>query len=293
MKILLLSVSLCIPAAVAAQEQQLVHQDVKRKYIVYTPSSYAAQPQRQFPVVLNFHGAGMIMREQMLYTQMNRTAERENFIVVYPQGIRQDWNVGFERAPSEGPDDIGFTAAMLAKLQQDFRIDARRVYATGLSRGGFFSLRLAAELPQLFAAVAAVGATTPHWLAAQAAPRGKVGVLHLHGTADQVVASTGKADSYLPVNASYQYWIKSNGIAGAAMTERSVDPDQHDGTSVSFTEQSQDGVSVAMVTVRNGGHTWPGADAFNVGLPLGKTSRDIDANGVIWDFLRKHRQQAL
>ncbi|MYN01799.1 hypothetical protein GTP41_06765 [Pseudoduganella sp. DS3] len=293
MKILLLIVALCLPAAAMAQEQRLTHQDVKRKYIVYTPASYAEQTQRQFPVVINYHGGGMTMREQMLYTQMNRTAEREHFIVVYPQGIKQDWNVGFEHTPSEGPDDIGFTEAMLAKLKQDFRIDPRRVYATGLSRGGFFSLRLAAELPHLFAAVAAVGATTPHRLAAQAARRGRVGVLHLHGTADQIVAFAGKDEGYLSANASYQYWLKNNGITDAAMTERSVDTDQHDGTSVAFTEQSQAGVGVALVTVRNGGHTWPGADAFNVGLPLGRTSRDIDANGVIWDFLSRHRQQPL
>ncbi|XLZ70114.1 hypothetical protein ABT364_26860 [Massilia sp. SR12] len=70
-----------------AQEQRLTHQDVKRKYIVYTPTSYAAQTQRQFPLVINYHGGGMTMREQMLYTRMNRTAEREHFIVVYPQGL--------------------------------------------------------------------------------------------------------------------------------------------------------------------------------------------------------------
>lgn len=288
MKTLLLIVALCLPAAAMAQEQRLTHQDVKRKYIVYTPASYATQTQRQFPVVVNYHGAGMTMREQMLYTQMNATAEREHFIVVYPQGIKQDWNVGFEQAPSEGPDDIGFTEAMLAKLKQDFRIDPRRVYATGLSRGGFFSLRVAAELPHLFAAVAAVGATTPHWLAAQAPKPGKVGVLHLHGTADDVVAFDGKRDGYLSAEASYQYWLKHNGLADAALRGRRADADPADGTSVAFKEQSRDGVSVALASVANGGHTWPGADAFNLGLPLGKTSRDIDANRVIWDFFSKH-----
>ena len=44
----------CLPAM--AQEQRLVHQDVKRKFIVYTPASYAANPQQQFPVVINYHG---------------------------------------------------------------------------------------------------------------------------------------------------------------------------------------------------------------------------------------------
>jgi polyhydroxybutyrate depolymerase len=47
---------------------------------------------------------------------------------------------------------------------------------------------------------------------------------------------------------------------------------------------------VALVTIKDGGHTWAGADAFNIGLPIGKTSRDIDANEVIWQFLSKHRK---
>ncbi len=38
-----------------------------------------------------------------------------------------------------------------------------------------------------------------------------------------------------------------------------------------------------------GGHTWPGADAFNVGLPIGKTSPSIDANEVMWAFFSRHR----
>ncbi|XLZ70112.1 hypothetical protein ABT364_26850 [Massilia sp. SR12] len=165
------------------------------------------------------------------------------------------------------------------------------MYATGLSRGGFFSLRVAAELPHLFAAVAVVGATTPHRLAAQAPKAGKpgkVGVLHMHGTADDIAAFAGKPDGYLSATASYQYWLEHNALGDAALHERRLDADPADGTSVVLQERRRDGVSVALVTVAQGGHTWPGADPFNLGLPLGKTSRDIDANSVIWDFLSKH-----
>lgn len=277
-------------AQATAQEQRLVHQDVKRKYIVYTPPSYTSQPNQNFPLVINYHGGGMTMREQMLYTQMNRTADRENFIVVYPQGIKQDWNVNLGKDDKEAIDDVGFTEAMLAKLSQDYRVDPRRVYATGLSRGGFFSMRVAAELPHLLAAVAVVGASTPRTLIDQHAKPGRVGVMHIVGTADQIVAFEGKAGGYLSASDSHQYWLKNSGIVGAAVTQRSFDSDKHDETDVTYMEQSRDGVSVALVTVRNGGHTWAGADAFNVGLPLGKTSRDIDANSVIWEFLSKHRK---
>jgi polyhydroxybutyrate depolymerase len=284
----------CSAAPAPAQVKSLVHKDDKRRYLVYTPASYAAQPHKAYPLVFNFHGGGMTMAEQMLYTQMNRAADRHGFIVVYPAGIKQDWNVGFGMSYLDGTDDIGFTAALLARLKQDYRIDGGRVYAAGLSRGGFFALRVAAELPQLFTAVASVGGPMPEPVIRHHEQAGTVGVLLMHGTADQVVAYGGKGDDYLSAQASYDYWLKRNGGAQAPESRRTIDADRGDGTEVVWIEQPvQQGDarrSVALATIREGGHTWPGADPFNVGLPIGKTTRDIDANEAIWEFFSRQRR---
>lgn len=277
-------------ANVTAQEKSLVHKEEKRKYIVYTPASYESRPQQQYPVVVYFHGGGMTMREQMLYTQMNRSADKENFIVVYPQGIKQDWNVGYGMDYLKGTDDIGFTQALLAKVKQDYRVDDKRVYATGLSRGGFFSLRVAAELPQLFAAVASVGAPMPEPVIEHNAQPSKIGVMLIHGTADKVVAYDGKKGGYLSAAETYAYWSRTNALDAAAERERHVNTAAGDGTQVTIRERSDGTVGAALVTIQDGGHTWAGADAFNIGLPIGKTSQDIDANAVIWEFLFKHRK---
>lgn len=294
-----------MPPPALAQVKSLLHKEEKRRYLVYTPASYAAQPQKAFPVVFNFHGSGMSMAEQMLYTQMNRAADRHQFIVVYPLGIKQDWNVGFGMSYLDGSDDIGFTETLLTRLKQDYRVDGRRVYAAGLSRGGFFTLRIAAELPQLFAAVASVGAPMPEPVAQHAArpaieagsppamaPAG-VGVLLIHGTADQVVAYGGKPGGYLSAQDSYRYWLRRNGLdmdGTLPASQRLIDSDPGDGTDVNWTEQGNGRLSVALATVREGGHTWPGADPFNVGLPIGNTTRDMDANDVIWQFFDRHRR---
>ena len=281
----------CTATPALAQIKTLVHKEEKRRYLVYTPASYDSQPTRTFPVVFNFHGGGMTMAEQMLYTGMNRAADRHGFIVVYPSGIKQDWNVGFGMPYLEGSDDTGFTEALLAKLKQDYRIDGTGVYATGLSRGGFFALRLAADLPHLFAAVASVGAPMPEPVVQHHTRPGAVGVMLIHGTADQVVQYGGKATGYLSAEDSYRYWSKRLGIEMAEGNRRVIDTDATDGTSVAWQEASNGRQNVALVTVRDGGHTWPGADAFNVGHPLGKTTREIDANETIWQFLEKHRRQ--
>lgn len=286
---LLLLLATCFPVLALAQVQTLPHKDVKRRYIVYTPPAYHSALQQAFPVVFNFHGGGMTMAEQMLYTQMNRAADRHGFIVVYPQGIKQDWNVGFGMDYLTGTDDVGFTQAMLDKLKQDYRIDARRVYATGLSRGGFFALRLAAELPQHFAAVASVGAPMPEPVVAHHGKPEKVGMLLIHGTADQVVLYQGKAGGYLSADDTLRYWAKVNGIAVNPPQPRLLPAATGDDLKASLLEQANGQQNVALVTIDGGGHTWPGADAFNIGLPIGKTSSSIDANEVMWEFFGRHR----
>lgn len=279
--ILLLLACMALPAL--AQVKTLLHKNEKRRYIVYVPEAYGKEPHQPYPVVFHFHGGGMSMAEQMLYTQMNRAADRHRFIVVYPAGLKQDWNVGFGMPYLEGSDDIGYTGALLARLQQDYRVDAARVYATGLSRGGFFALRIGAELPHLFAAVAAVGAPMPEPVVKHHVATGKVGVLLMHGTADQVVAYQGKPGAYLSALDSYRYWSGKNGIAAGA-------PVQVLGAGVTRIEAGNGQQSVALVTITDGGHTWPGADPFNVGLPIGLTSSAFDANEVIWQFLAQHRR---
>lgn len=280
----------CTGIPALAQVTSLVHKDEKRRYIVYTPAAYQSQPQQAFPVVFNFHGGGMSMAEHMLYTQMNKAAERHRFIVVYPQGIKQDWNVGFGMDYLAGTDDVGFTQAMLSKLKQDCRIDDKRVYATGLSRGGFFALRLAAELPQQFAAVASVGAPMPVPVITHHTVPSPVGMLLIQGTADKVVLYGGKDGGYLSAEDTFAYWRKQNSLEGAAPPARLLATVPGDDTQVTHVEQGNGAQQVALITVKDGGHTWPGADAFNIGLPIGKTTRAIDANEVMWKFFSRHRR---
>lgn len=291
MKILIALLVLSSACSTAfAQVGSLIHKEEKRRYIVYTPASYQSDTQQSYPVVFNFHGGGMSMAEQMLYTGMNRAADRHRFIVVYPKGIKEDWNVGFGMPYLGGSDDVGFTEALLEKLKKDYRIDASRVYATGLSRGGFFALRLAAELPHVFAAVASVGGPMPEPVVQHHTKAGKVGVMLIHGTADRVVAYDGKATGYLSALESHRYWIGRNGLEDAPEQARSFNGDAGDGTEVGYREQGNADTRVALVTVKDGGHTWPGADAFNVGLPIGKTTRDVDANELMWQFFARHRR---
>ena len=43
---------------------------------------------------------------------------------------------------------------------------------------------------------------------------------------------------------------------------------------------------VVLYVIQGGGHTWPGQDArFRL---LGKSTRDVSANDLMWEFFQKH-----
>src|SRR5512137_1710631 len=64
-----------------------------RTYTVYLPSSYNQGD--QLPLLLALHGLTQTGNTMMQFTGFNTYADQYNFIVVYPDGINNSWNVGF------------------------------------------------------------------------------------------------------------------------------------------------------------------------------------------------------
>ena len=148
-----------------------------REYIVYVPSGY--NPSNPSPVVFMFHGTGGDGEKFYNISGWKETAEKENFLAVFPSALpyfivdkgrkQTKWtssNLGSLVPPgTKLKDDVRFVAGMLAKLNKDFSIDKKRIYASGFSNGaGFVLSRIATELSNQFAAVSAVGGIMPHVL---------------------------------------------------------------------------------------------------------------------------------
>jgi polyhydroxybutyrate depolymerase len=164
-----------------------------RSYVVHVPPKHGAT--RATPVVLAFHGAGMNGPMMATFSGLSEKADAAGFVVVYPNGTGFGeaalfFNAWADAKPAgEGPaDDVTYTAKVLDDLATVVNVDAKRVFATGMSNGGMMCHRLAAELPERIAAVAAVGGTLamPRF-----APKRPVPVMHIHGTADQIVPVGG------------------------------------------------------------------------------------------------------
>jgi polyhydroxybutyrate depolymerase len=286
--ILMAFIALMTLSTATAQMQSFKFKQNKRKYIVYLPKAYDAK--KTYPLLYNFHGGGMTATEQMFYSGMNKSADKFNFIVVYPAGIHADWNVGFEMSYLNGTDDVGFIKALNDTLRRRHHINPKAVFATGLSRGGFFCHRLATEMPETFAAIASIGGPLPDSVKYYKRSDQKIAVMQVSGTADQVVNYNGKAGAYSSALSTFDYWVSHNHLSSKLKKEKLVDRDKKDGTSVIIAEVADQDVEVMLVSIQDGGHTWPGSDPFNIGFPLGKTTTELDINEFMWDFFNRNKK---
>lgn len=251
---------------------------VARSFNVHVPASY--DPSKPTPVVLNFHGYSSDASQEDLLGHMSEKADAEGFIAVHAQGLANSWNAGAccGDSAAKGVDDVGFVGAMLDELEGKLCVDAKRVYATGMSNGGFLSHRLGCEMSERIAAIAPVagvlGIPTCN-------PKRPVPVMHFHGTADTLVPYDGSTSlGFPPVLTTFEGWAKRNGCTGMP-AESFKNVDSHCSTYSSCAA----GVEVTLCTVDGGGHTWPG------GTPvpsLGYTTPWMSATDKMWAFFQAH-----
>ena len=177
----------------------LQHDGRSRSYIAYVPRSIESDI--AVPLVLDFHGSGDTSARQESWSGWREKADQEGFIVVYPDGVGNTWNVGncCGQALSENVDDVDFTRALIEAVSTAACIDAKRVYATGMSNGAGFVHRLACEAADVIAAIAAASAdlvTDP------CTPARPISELSVRGLDDTMVAyeggNTGSTGWYSP-----------------------------------------------------------------------------------------------
>lgn len=266
--------------------------NVTRSYLLHVPPPY--DNTKPAPLVLVFHGGESTPQQMERYTGLSDVADREGFIVVYPEGINRHWNDGREGAPKV--DDVGFVYALIEHLGRSLKIDRRRIYATGISNGGMFTQRLACELSGTIAAVASVAATMPEAMSARCRPSSPISVLLMHGTDDPLVPYKGGAmprttlgGSVLSAHDTIRYWAEHNRCPQKPSITDLPDKDPQDGTRVRLEAYAKcaGGAEARLYAVEGGGHTLPGGRPYLPERLIGRTSRDIDGSETIWGFFEK------
>lgn len=264
-----------------------------RTYHVHVPAALDGGPA---PLVLVFHGGGSNGPATERLTRFTALADREGFVVVFPDGVGHNWNDGREVARSQAHrdrvDDVAFVDALLDAVARQRAIDPRRVYATGISNGGIFSHYLAAHLAGRIVAIASVvgGIADPHdaWLR----PQRPVSVLILQGTSDPLVPYRGGSVAFgrgriIGTEDAARRWAALDG-AGPPREESLPGGGGRCGGLRTVYPGGRDGTEVVMVRLDGGGHTWPGGAQYLPALLIGRVCRDFDATRVIWEFFKAH-----
>jgi polyhydroxybutyrate depolymerase len=261
------------------ETRTLDHGGLERTFHVHVPPSYDGSPT---PLVFNFHGYMSNAWQEEFFSEMTDKSDIAGFIVVYPEGtgIVQSWNAGdcCGSAVDDDLDDVGFTDAMIDDLAGHLCLDMDRIYATGMSNGGFLSHRLACELSHRIAAVAPVAGVLG---IDDCAPSRPMPLMHFHGTADNSVPYDGGGLLGMRSVAETMFiWVGLNGC-DASPVEVFNNGDSHCETY----PNCDAGVELTLCTVEGGGHTWPGGAHIPF---LGHTTEDLNANDAMWDFFMAH-----
>lgn len=260
-----------------------------RRAKVYLPESY--RKNRGSPLVLNIHAFMSNGTLQESLSNMLSSADQRGFIMVYPEGILGSWNGGACCGGSilQNIDDVSYINDLLDRLEDNFCIDASRVYATGMSNGGFMSYRLACEMSDRIAAIAPV-ASVLGLPRKDCQPVRSVPLLSFHGTNDPLVPYKGG----LPLEPDWglDYVFRSVDSTMSIWTEHnSCSEDKtlvYRRDNVRCYQWQGCGRQASTIHCKAIGdtHTWP--HAFG-GWPTPATTRAINASESIFNFFDAHQ----
>ncbi|MFN8419295.1 MAG: PHB depolymerase family esterase [Anaerolineae bacterium] len=252
---------------------------LERSYLLYVPKGYQAD--QAMPLVISVHGFTSNAEQQSAFTRWHVLAEKENFLVVYPNGtgIPSRWNAGQSRfIGASTVDDVQFFRDLIAEVSANVCVDPARIFVNGLSNGGGMSNRLACQASDLVAAIGGVaGAYSPVDCEITRA----VPVIAFHGTTDPVVDFDGTAAQGFP---SIKEWAKEWAVRdGCDLTAEAIGG-KGDVSGIRY-GGCKDDAEVILYIIDGGGHTWPGSFPIPI---LGKTTQNINATEVMWEFYKRH-----
>ncbi|MBW6466964.1 MAG: hypothetical protein K0B06_10700 [Brevefilum sp.] len=260
---------------------QIISAGERRRYLLYVPESY--NPERSTPLIINIHGLVQWPANQMRVSQWNELADEHGFIVVYPSGtgVPLRWRV------TDDPEkEIAFFSDLISKLEGEYNIDSTRIYANGLSNGGGMTMLLACRLSDRIEAVGMVAGAFQS-TCEDNAQRRPVPAIFFHGQEDPIVPYEGGAyeRTGIPLPNIPEFvaaYAQGNGCHPTPTTL--METGNVSGIRYAACHQDAD---VVFYTIRDGGHNWPGGSPLPEWI-TGKTSQEIDATQLMWDFFQEY-----
>lgn len=242
-----------------------------RRYYLYKPAGVHIS--ERLPLLVMLHGCGQDAQGFAASTRMNRLAERERLLVLYPEqdpraNPQRCWN-WFSTGSGQAFREAATVLAAIDQVCRFYPADPQRIAVAGLSAGASLAALLGARHGDRFRAVimhSGVGpgladSASSAWHAMQgrmAPPPGKgliqarwPPLLVLHGVQDSVVSSR---------NARWvaQHWAQAAG-AQAGPVRRVQRGQRHGMAVVDYKVQGR--LVARCCEVERLGHAWSGGDA--------------------------------
>ncbi len=269
-----------------------------RAWITYVPASY--DPAKPTPLVVLLHGRPSNATAMAAITRMNEVADEKGFIVVYPEGLNNEWNAFYDLTRQQGTanqDDVAFLKTLTEDLGRDLNIDRRRMFLGGFSNGGFMTIRMACSAADTFAGFASVGAELYAVLKDKCRGGRPAPILLMNGTADPsvnyngIIVRSGADDQETRVSLgardTLSWFVNRNKCSQTGSTLSYPPRGQSPGTQAQRFTPNDCEAAVVFWLINGGGHTWPGTDGVMNAEFFGPTNMDIKASAEIWDFFSR------
>lgn len=237
------------------QTKSMMIAGVARTYIIHAPSGLTKPP-----LLFNIHGYNMDASSQQSYTKMDQIADREKFVVVYPNAINKSWDL-------TGENDYAFILAIIDSVDAKYKIDKSRIYSCGFSQGGFMTFQLACRYSDIFAAIA----PTSGLLNGTCNPKRPLSMRLIFGTDEGFDGGTA---SFMK---GVESWLKICNCPRTPVVMRPY-PSSNSKSVVTrlYYGPCDKGTEVIADSVRTGQHEWP----MN-------TSDRVNNSEETWAFLKK------
>ena len=274
-----------------------------RRYRLYRPSGTVFG--ERLPLLVMLHGCGQDARSFADSTRMNRVAERERFLVLYPEQDRMANPQGcWNWYDTRGGRANGETQLVMNAIEQVcllYPADRTRIAVAGLSAGASMAALLATRHPERFRAVVMHSGVPPgsanSTLSALSAMRGHPAsraepasestqfppasawppLLVIHGGKDGTVAASNGL-------AAVQMWAEAAGAS--AQPAKSITRGKRHAMAVTDFNSAA-GTAATLVAVDQLGHAWSGGAASQPH----SDAKGPDASRMTWAFvLRQFRR---
>jgi|GEM_PF-3007403 len=166
-----------------------------RTYALVPPKDF--DPEKSYPLVVVFHGAGGSGIEMLTGTGLKELASEQGYLIAFPNGVEQGWGYLDKEELNSGDvytDDWNFFAALVDDAENYAHVDQNRVYVIGFSNGGSLGYRIMCEYAERLAGVVVIASTLSSFSFNECVNTDPVPLMMILGTADRIFPFGGSAE---------------------------------------------------------------------------------------------------